>query len=58
LVRKRFLDLRIIAISGEFGEKYLNIAKKLGAHEIVRKPFSASELVDIAERLLSVRPCA
>jgi DNA-binding NtrC family response regulator len=42
-----FLDAKVIAISGEGGEKnVLDVAKLLGARRTFRKPFSMLELLD------------
>ena len=39
LAKKDFPNLKIIAMSGGFGEKYLDLAKALGANEVIAKPF-------------------
>ena len=42
-----FLDAKVIAISGEGGEKnVLDVAKLLGARRTMRKPFSMLQLLD------------
>jgi two-component system response regulator (stage 0 sporulation protein F) len=42
-----FLDAKVIAISGEGGEKnVLDVAKLLGARRTFQKPFSMLELLD------------
>lgn len=48
-IRKNHHDKKIIAISGGgriSADSYLNIAKSLGADEILEKPFSKSQLMD------------
>ena len=43
-----FLDAKVIAISGEGGEKnVLDVAKLLGARRTMRKPFSMLQLLDV-----------
>ena len=45
-LRKRRPASKIIAISGGSGQlNYLDIAKKLGAHDTLKKPFSHQELL-------------
>ena len=50
-LHRNFSKIRIIAISG--GNKYLNycaVAKMLGAHETLNKPFELQELLDAVAR--------
>lgn len=54
-LRKKFPDLKIIAISGGgrvSAESYLNSAKLLGAATIIQKPFERTELVGAVHALL------
>ena len=47
LLRKTRPANKIIAISGGSGQlNYLDIAKKLGAHDTLKKPFSLQALLD------------
>ena len=47
LIRKTRPATKIIAISGGSGLRdYLGTAKKLGAHDTLKKPFSFQELLD------------
>jgi two-component system, cell cycle sensor histidine kinase and response regulator CckA len=52
-VRKRFPQLRIVAMSGGFGTQFLNIAHTMGAHHIMRKPFEAQTARDVIRQALS-----
>jgi CheY-like chemotaxis protein len=52
-VRKRFPGLKIIAMSGGFGEQFLNIAKLMGAHRMIRKPFETQAIREAIRHLLS-----
>jgi CheY-like chemotaxis protein len=52
-VRKRFPSLRIMAMSGGFGEHYLDIARKVGADHIIRKPFETGAIREAIRRLLA-----
>ncbi len=41
-----FLDIKVMAMSGAFGEDYLKkTARLLGARQTVRKPFRMEELL-------------
>jgi len=51
-VRKRFPSLRVLAMSGGFGEHYLNMAQKVGAHQIIRKPFETDAIREAIRSLL------
>ncbi|MEK6786964.1 MAG: response regulator [Nitrospirota bacterium] len=43
---REFLDIKVIAISGVFGEEYLRkTARLLGARQTLRKPFRIEELL-------------
>jgi CheY-like chemotaxis protein len=49
--KKNAPRLRVIAISGGFGEEFLEVARLLGAEEIIRKPFDAAKLRDTVARV-------
>lgn len=47
-------DVKFIAISGAYNkDKFLDLAKSFGAHEILCKPFKPAELYDAVEKVLS-----
>ena len=52
-VRKRFPGLKIIAMSGGFGEQFLNIAKLMGADRMIRKPFETQAIREAIRHLLA-----
>jgi len=52
-VRKQFPSLRIMAMSGGIGEHFLNIARKLGADHIIRKPFEIGTIREAIRGLLA-----
>ncbi len=55
-LRREYPDLPVIAMSGGGRlprDGYLTIARHLGAHAILQKPFTADELVATVERLLA-----
>jgi DNA-binding NtrC family response regulator len=45
----------ILAISGSSQPLYLNAATRLGAAAVLEKPFTAEDLLDMAEKLLRHR---
>jgi len=51
-VRKEFPALRIIAMSGSHGTPYLQIAKRVGAHAILSKPFDRKAALETVDRVL------
>ncbi len=54
-LRRDYPDLKIIAMSGGgvIGpQKYLKIAKSVGAHRTFKKPFKMGELLEAVEALL------
>jgi DNA-binding response OmpR family regulator len=58
-LRKLNPQVRIIAISGGFAydpRLYLNMAKKLGADRVLRKPFLPEELKEAVDALLAPDP--
>jgi len=55
LVREQFPATAIVAISGvesKTGADFLEVATKLGADRVLRKPFTIPELVDAVESAL------
>jgi DNA-binding NtrC family response regulator len=53
-LRKKFPEVRIIAMSGGGHvprDQYLKIAKGLGAHAVLEKPFANQKLLDTVESL-------
>jgi len=52
IVKKEFPGLPIVAMSGSFGAQYLPVAAKLGADELLPKPFEADLVQTVVERLL------
>jgi CheY-like chemotaxis protein len=55
-IRRDKLGWKIIAISGAFGGKFLEVAKLLGADATLAKPVSPDELLQTVRRLLNDRP--
>jgi CheY-like chemotaxis protein len=54
-VRKKFPDLKIIAMSGGghiARDSYLRIAKNFGAHALLEKPFSQATVLQLVESML------
>jgi DNA-binding NtrC family response regulator len=51
-LRRRRPDLKIVAISGAWSQpiSYLRIAKELGAHYLLAKPFETQALLDVIDR--------
>ena len=55
MTKEKCPDMKIIAITGmQMGESFdlLQIARNIGAHETLKKPFSNSELIDIVNSTL------
>jgi len=49
-------DTAIVAISGNFiAANMLAVARQMGATEILQKPFFPEELLEVVERLLSIK---
>ena len=44
-LRKKFPDIRVVAMSGRPGVDYLAVARELGVTRTLRKPFEISELL-------------
>jgi two-component system, cell cycle sensor histidine kinase and response regulator CckA len=55
-VRKQYPAVKILAISGAFGEKMLRTAELLGADASLAKPFTAAMLVAAVRALLEPLP--
>jgi PAS domain S-box-containing protein len=53
-IRKRYPNVRIVAISGAFAAKYLRMARFLGASRSLAKPVSPEQLVQTVRELLAV----
>ncbi|MCX6581188.1 MAG: response regulator [Candidatus Aminicenantes bacterium] len=54
-LRRDFPDMKIIAISGggrASAEGYLSVAKTIGAHRTLSKPFDLKKILDLVEELL------
>ncbi len=50
-IRKKWPQTRVVAISGAFGGAYLELAKKLGADVLFRKPFDPDTILSEVRRL-------
>lgn len=48
-VRKRFPEVRVIAMSGRPGVDYLPVTRELGVRHTLRKPFDMHELIAALE---------
>lgn len=60
-LRRQKLRPRLIVISGGGRidpASYLNMARALGADEVMQKPFTPSRLIEVVARLLSAPPAA
>jgi two-component system cell cycle sensor histidine kinase/response regulator CckA len=55
-IRHHWPKLPIIAISGAFGGAYLELAKKLGAQAVIRKPFQLDAILSEVRRLTHCVP--
>jgi DNA-binding NarL/FixJ family response regulator len=51
-LRREYPRLKIIAISGAFGGRYLRVAELLGADTVLQKPFTPQVLLDTVRKLL------
>ena len=51
MLRRHWPSVPVIAISGAFGGAYLELAKKLGAEAVFRKPFQADKVLSEIRRL-------
>lgn len=55
-LRRKYPEIKIVAMSGGghiSRDQYLRIAKGLGAHALLEKPFLNQELIDAIDRVLS-----
>jgi two-component system cell cycle sensor histidine kinase/response regulator CckA len=52
-VRARFPRLRIMAMSGGFGETFLNVARRVGADYVISKPFETAAIREAIRELLA-----
>jgi CheY-like chemotaxis protein len=50
-IRHHWPKLPIIAISGAFGGTYLELARRLGAQAVIRKPFQLDAILSEVQRL-------
>jgi CheY-like chemotaxis protein len=58
-IHQRHPGIKIIAITGsmsQVGLPMLNVAKKLGAHLALAKPFTVEELIAAVQTVLGVQP--
>jgi CheY-like chemotaxis protein len=56
-LRQEFPDIKVLAMSGSvprFALDVLAVAKKFGAHQILRKPFDVETLLETVKATLSV----
>lgn len=51
-IRRDYPGVKIVAMSGSFGDVLLRAAGKLGADRVLRKPFSGEEVIELARTLL------
>ncbi len=51
-LRRGCPDIKVLAISGAFGGGLLQCAQALGAHGVLKKPFSCDSVISQVERLL------
>ena len=57
-LHRRQPDVRVVAISGGgrvSGREYLDVATRMGAHGVLAKPFSFSELASVLEQVVAER---
>lgn len=55
-LKKSQPDLPVLAISGagpDLGGSYLNLAKSIGAHATIQKPFEMDNVIETATRLIN-----
>ena len=50
LLQKRHPDLKVIAMSGTFGDEFLRAAEQLGAQATLAKPIRADQLLETVRR--------
>jgi DNA-binding NarL/FixJ family response regulator len=53
VICQRWPHLPVIAISGVMGGAYLDVAQKLGADAVVRKPFETDVILNEVRRLIA-----
>jgi len=53
MVRKEQPDLKIVAVSGVFGGRFLRVAHALGAHATLAKPVSLDALLGTIQSVLA-----
>jgi CheY-like chemotaxis protein len=49
-------QIKILVISGAFSGLMLKCAKSLGAHDVLKKPFSCEAIIQKVEQLLEPEP--
>ncbi|MGH9656022.1 MAG: response regulator [Bryobacteraceae bacterium] len=52
-LRRKYPEVKILAISGTFGGSYLKMASRLGADGILAKPFQREQFLEAVENSLS-----
>jgi DNA-binding response OmpR family regulator len=52
-IRKQFPSMRIIAMSGAFGGRFLQVGERLGANATLTKPVHPQELIATVERVIA-----
>ncbi len=60
-VRRKYPEIRLLAMSGGghiTQDQYLKIAKGLGAHAILEKPFTIEQLYEAVDKVLAMMPGA
>lgn len=61
-VRRNYPGVKVVAMSGAFGEEYLKVARMVGAHEALQKPLRIEHVLETIRRALgtsglSDHPC-
>ncbi|MEN6534381.1 MAG: response regulator [Bryobacteraceae bacterium] len=51
-LRKERPEMKIIAMSGAFGGRFLRVAQAVGAHAVIQKPLRADEVLEAVRRVL------
>ena len=52
-IKRDFPNIKIIAISGALGGRYLRVAELLGAHAVLNKPLDPEQLLQTVQSVLS-----